>query len=455
LSTHAARSLHDDLETYSEWRPPNILPADCQSDVLESAETVIKDGLDVARDCGFGLYHIDLLLERARLRLFKGDPHSAREDIELALDTGIPANDETGQPELLAANDEECDFAWGIVEGRHLRGEALLLQAAQALGSESFKPAERDQLPSEVRELITKAEGCLNDAMARWRDLRDPEPTEDNNFVHPETGVEYNYKATETYQVLADLSEGQVTRYPLEPFADPAPEDNSISQQDVSETNMGFDVFLSHNSVDKPAVRDLKQHLVNYQLAVWYDEDELRPGIPWQQLLEDGIKSSDSVAVVVGKDGIGPWEDEEMQAALRLAVKNKRPVIPVLLPGAPSEPKLPMFLGNRTWVDLREGFTVEGVGKLVWGISGTKPPHKADPSQQAENVRLTNEAGEVTVNQQAEEVSMSSGAVQLWRERLSALLEADALEDDPTRKLRYKKQIEECRQKIQELTANP
>src|SRR5256885_13333611 len=35
-----------------------------------------------------------------------------------------------------------------------------------------------------------------------------------------------------------------------------------------------------------------------------------------------------------------------------LAVREKLPVIPVLLPGAPNG-VLPMFLGNRTWVDLR------------------------------------------------------------------------------------------------------
>jgi len=103
------------------------------------------------------------------------------------------------------------------------------------------------------------------------------------------------------------------------------------------------------------------------------DEDELQPGIPWQQMLEAGIKHSKSVAVLVGKDGLGPWEDEEMQAALVLAVKDKRPCIPVLLPGASSKPDLPMFLGNRTWVDLRAGFTKDGLAKVVWGITGKKP----------------------------------------------------------------------------------
>ena len=62
-----------------------------------------------------------------------------------------------------------------------------------------------------------------------------------------------------------------------------------------------FDVFLSHNSKDKPAVRELKQKLVARELTVWLDVDELRPGVPWQQLLESGINNSSSVAVLVGR----------------------------------------------------------------------------------------------------------------------------------------------------------
>src|SRR5437016_3247982 len=62
-----------------------------------------------------------------------------------------------------------------------------------------------------------------------------------------------------------------------------------------------------------------------------------------------------------------------MQGALVLAVKTKRPCIPVLLPGAPTQPELPMFLANRTWVDLRAGFSEEGLAKLIWGITGKKP----------------------------------------------------------------------------------
>ena len=134
-----------------------------------------------------------------------------------------------------------------------------------------------------------------------------------------------------------------------------------------------FDCFLSHNSKDKPAVRALKLALEGQGVRCRLDEEQLRPGLPWQDLLELGIKGAGSVAVCVAADGIGPWEDEEMQGALRLAVHDGRPVIPVVLPGAAARPELPLFLSNRTWVDLRDGLDGEGLARLVWGITGRPP----------------------------------------------------------------------------------
>ncbi len=134
-----------------------------------------------------------------------------------------------------------------------------------------------------------------------------------------------------------------------------------------------FNVFLSHNSKDKPSVKILKEKLVEAGLSCWLDIDELVPGDNWQIDLEQAIISSSAVAVCFGLAGIGPWENEEIQAAINLAVTKKKRVIPVILPDAPQEPDVPPFLVIRTWVDLRGGFTEEGLNKLIWGITGRKP----------------------------------------------------------------------------------
>ncbi|MCX5646274.1 MAG: TIR domain-containing protein [Phycisphaerae bacterium] len=134
-----------------------------------------------------------------------------------------------------------------------------------------------------------------------------------------------------------------------------------------------FDVFLSHNRKDKPAVRELAAALRKRGIKVWLDEDELIAGDNWQHGLENGITDSDTFAVCIGPAGIGPWEDQEMQAALVLAVELKRRVIPVVLPAAPEKPQMSLFLRTRTWVDLRPSLTEEGLAKLERGITGRRP----------------------------------------------------------------------------------
>jgi TIR domain len=137
-------------------------------------------------------------------------------------------------------------------------------------------------------------------------------------------------------------------------------------------TSARFDVFLSHNSSDKPAVRELASALSARGLRVWFDEWELVPGRPWQEALERVIRTVHSAAVLVGPAGIGPWEEPEMRACLSEFVRRRLPVIPVLLPGTPTEPELPMFLAQFTWVDLRDGITPANLERLQWGITGVK-----------------------------------------------------------------------------------
>jgi len=98
----------------------------------------------------------------------------------------------------------------------------------------------------------------------------------------------------------------------------------------------------------------------------------LVPGRPWQEALEEIIQSARTAAVLVGQDGLGPWEVPEMRGCLGEFVNRGLPVMPVLLPGAAGQPDLPLFLRQFTWVDLRGGLTREGLDRLQWGITGKK-----------------------------------------------------------------------------------
>ncbi len=161
---------------------------------------------------------------------------------------------------------------------------------------------------------------------------------------------------------------GEARRYLYQALTDGDPR---AIESELSKAN--FDVFLSHNSKSKPTVRKLADALVSRGLRVWFDERELVPGRPWQDALEEIIKTVRTAAVLVGKDGLGPWEEAEMRGCLSEFVDRKAPVIPVLLPGSSNPPDLPLFLRQMTWVDLRGGLSEEGLDRLEWGITGSKP----------------------------------------------------------------------------------
>jgi hypothetical protein len=132
-----------------------------------------------------------------------------------------------------------------------------------------------------------------------------------------------------------------------------------------------FDVFLCHNVSDKPAVIEIAQRLMAGGILPWLDQWELRPGMPWQRLLENQIAKIHAAAVFVGREGIGPWQRQELDGFLREFNTRGCPVIPVMLPGSSGEPELPLFLRGMTWVDFRVKVP-DPLARLLWGITGER-----------------------------------------------------------------------------------
>jgi hypothetical protein len=136
----------------------------------------------------------------------------------------------------------------------------------------------------------------------------------------------------------------------------------SRSGLDILDTPAGvphFDLFLSLSSADRDAVREINSALRKAGVSTWLDEEQLRLGEPWQPQLEEQIESIAAAAVFVGPDGFGPWQDAEIRAFLSQFLKRGCPVIPVLLPGLDQPPKLPLFLQEMMWLDLRADFDGE------------------------------------------------------------------------------------------------
>ncbi len=143
----------------------------------------------------------------------------------------------------------------------------------------------------------------------------------------------------------------------------------------------GFDIFLSHNSKEKESVRKIKRDLCDLGLKSWLDSDEMPPGTKWAKALEEGLRNSRNVAIIIGQEGVGDWQQLEMETAIDQQVKGGGKVIPLLLPGAPDISELPVFLRNFIVADFRKGLDnpVE-LKRLHWAITGGQNPFQQSPS---------------------------------------------------------------------------
>jgi hypothetical protein len=60
-------------------------------------------------------------------------------------------------------------------------------------------------------------------------------------------------------------------------------------------------------------------------VTAWLAEKELVPGQHWHDALEDIIQTTKSAAVLIAKDGLGPWEIPEMRACIDECVNRRLP----------------------------------------------------------------------------------------------------------------------------------
>lgn len=175
-----------------------------------------------------------------------------------------------------------------------------------------------------------------------------------------------------------------------------------------------FDVFLCHNSEDKPQVRNIAECLKRQGMRPWFDEWELPPGARWQKVLQEQISKIEAAAIFVGSNGFGPWQQQELEAFLLVFAQNDKPLIPVLLPDAPQKPELPLFLQGRTWVNFQQSHP-EPISQLIWGVTGNRPTYEEALSLEASSgiVLPSQPATEDSSNLEKLEILLSS---QKWQE---------------------------------------
>jgi len=176
-------------------------------------------------------------------------------------------------------------------------------------------------------------------------------------------------------------------------FADPAilkeVRDLELSERKVRDGEVGlttasakreieeFDVFLAYNSFDEKPVEAVAEALRRRGLNPWFAKWTLPPGRQFQREIQRVFFDVQSVVVFIGPNGVGPWEDLEIQTAIQMFVKRRVPVIPALLPGVPSRTELPLFLGEFIMVSFEKGLDdIAALDRLEWGITGVAPRRK-------------------------------------------------------------------------------
>lgn len=141
---------------------------------------------------------------------------------------------------------------------------------------------------------------------------------------------------------------------------------------------MSSDAFISYNRADEKFVERVAKALRQRNIAVYYDQWELRPGTDWQPALEKELAATKCVLAFVGSKGPGSWQSSELQVALDEQKERGCPVVPVLVPGYDESDKLPRFLRTKTWVDMRKGLGDDALGALLFGITGERPWQEDD-----------------------------------------------------------------------------
>jgi len=156
-------------------------------------------------------------------------------------------------------------------------------------------------------------------------------------------------------------------------------------------TGYQFDVFLAHNSQDKPLIWAIYHKLQSYGLKPWLDEEHIPPGTTFQDEIQEAISQVKSAAIFFGTSGLGRWQNYELQALFDQCVEREIPVIPVFLPGISQISSNLLFLKQVHAVTFKDGIEDEqALAKLYWGITRKKLEPKIekpfDPSLIEDNL---------------------------------------------------------------------
>ncbi|OQW65619.1 MAG: molecular chaperone Tir [Nitrospira sp. ST-bin5] len=124
-------------------------------------------------------------------------------------------------------------------------------------------------------------------------------------------------------------------------------------------------IFLSHTGEDKSFVRDLKARLEAHGVKnVWLDEAEIQIGDSLTKKIEDGLRKTKYIGIVLSPRSIkSPWVEKELEVAITREISTGEVVV---LPLLYEECELPAFLVGKMYADFTSPAKYdESLGKLL------------------------------------------------------------------------------------------
>jgi len=170
----------------------------------------------------------------------------------------------------------------------------------------------------------------------------------------PAEGITSIASTPEGYSLGGHVVTGTTLGWLLTPPTSPEAENqlvrDSLALEKVDPAHEKYHgIFLSHTGVDKPFVRRLRTDLLAHGVRVWLDEAEIEIGDSLIAKIDEGMKLSRYIAVLLSTKSIdAPWVKKELEVAMNREITSGKVVVLPLL----YEPcALPEFLKGKMYAD--------------------------------------------------------------------------------------------------------
>jgi TIR domain len=181
----------------------------------------------------------------------------------------------------------------------------------------------------------------------------------------PADGITSIASTPEGYSLGGRVVRGTTVGWLLTPPSSPEAENqlirDSLALEKVDPAHEKYHgIFLSHTAVDKPFARRLRDDLLAHGVPrVWLDEAEIDIGDSLIAKIDEGMKLSRYIAVILSTKSIGaPWVKKELDMAMNREITSGEVVVLPLL----YEPcDVPEFLKGKLYADFSKPEEYEAV----------------------------------------------------------------------------------------------